>query len=105
MKKLFVLFGVLACLTFGLSHLALAADGATMYKRSCAGCHGQSAERGAGGTAPIVGKSSGEIQKMLLGYKDGSFGGKQKNSMVNVVKRLADDDIKAISDFVGSLKK
>lgn len=79
-------------------------DGAALYKKSCAGCHGANGERKVGGSEALHGKSSAEIEKMLLGYKDGSFGGKQKGTMQNVMKKLSDEQTKAVSDFVGTLQ-
>lgn len=101
MKKILGIFSLAACLSLVMGQAALAADGAALYKRFCAGCHGQSGEKGTGGTEPIKGQ---DIQKMLVGYKDGSFGGKQKAAMQSVVKKLSDDDVKAVSDYVKGLE-
>lgn len=104
MRKTLFILAVSACMALGFGQLALAADGAAVFKRSCAGCHGQNAERGTGGTQPIKGRSAADIQKMLRGYADGSYGGKQKATMQNVAKKLSADDLKAVAEHVGGLK-
>lgn len=104
MKRILCVCGLAACLALAMGQFAFAADGATIFKRFCAGCHGQSGENSAGGSDPIKGRSSADIQKMLLGYKDGSFGGKHKATMQNVVKKLSDDDVRAVADYIETLK-
>ena len=102
MKRILGIISSMACLVLLMGQMTVAAeDGAAVFKRQCAGCHGQKAERSTGGTQAIHGQ---DIQKMLIGYKDGSFGGKQKATMQNVVKKLSGDDIKAVSDFVKGIK-
>lgn len=101
MKKLLGVLSLGACLVLLMGQGALAAEAADIYKRSCAGCHGQSGEKKTGGTEAIKGKN---IQPMLAGYKDGSFGGKQKATMQNIVKKISDEDLKAVADYVKGFK-
>ena len=101
MKKL------LALLTAGFvfcTGMAIAADdGATIYK-SCGGCHGADGSKKAGESEPLKGQSAEDVLKKLKGYADGSYGGKQKTMMVNIVKKHSEDDLKAVADYIGTLK-
>ena len=83
--------------------MALAADGAEMFKASCAGCHGADGGKSAGGTTPLKGQKADAVLKMLQGYADGSFGGKQKAVMENIVKKHSAEDLKTLADYIGTL--
>lgn len=82
---------------------ALAADGAAVYKSACAGCHGQSGEKPAGKTQPLKDLSEEQIKERLRGYADGTYGGKNKESMQKTVKRLPPEDLDAAAAFAGTL--
>ena len=102
MKKIVIAFSTALCLfSFGI---AFADDAATLYKTHCQACHGADGSRAPTNTTLIIkGKSSAEVLTMLEGYKDGSFGGKSKQVMTGVVKRLSDDQLKSVSDHVSKL--
>lgn len=99
MKKYLVFF----FLSIFVIPMAFAADGAEMYKASCAGCHGADGGKSAGGTAPLKGQKPDAVLKMLQGYADGSFGGKQKAVMENVVKKLSPQELETLSTYIGTL--
>lgn len=81
-----------------------AADGASLYK-ACASCHGQNAERPALGKSQIIkGWEAKKTEDALNGYKNGSYGGAMKGVMKGQVARLSNDDIKAIAQFISTLK-
>lgn len=104
MKKLLFLTAIMACFALLIGQMAVAAEnGANLFKTHCAGCHGQKAERSVGGTDPIGGKPSADIDKMLHGFKAGTFGGPMKGTMENVVRNLDDAQMKALSDYVSTL--
>lgn len=80
----------------------IAADGAKLFGAKCAECHGAD-----GKEASISGKAiagDGATLTKLVGYKNGSFGGEQKATMQGSLADLSDDDLKAISAYVGALK-
>lgn len=104
MKRIAFILAVMACFSFAGVQVLLATDGAAIYKKGCAGCHGQNAERSAGGTKALKTNSSADLYRMMMGYKDGSYGGKQKVTMQNVVKKFSDEDLKAVSDYIDSLE-
>lgn len=95
MKKLFVL------LMLGVSAM-MAADGAKIYGKTCAECHGAD-----GKDVSISGKavagSSGALAK-LTGYKNGTFGGDQKAIMEGNAATLSDADMKAVAEYIDTLK-
>jgi len=83
----------------------LAADGASIYKK-CAGCHGASAEKHALGKSKIIANmSEKELNDAMNGYKAGTYGGPMKGLMKGQVATLKDDDVKALSTYIASLKK
>nr|ACA04476.1 putative cytochrome c [Haemophilus sp. 1595] len=72
------------------------------YKRTCATCHGKSAEKSALGQSRIINTlNSEEIYTALSDRKSGKIQGAG-----NMVKsRLSEKDIKMLSEFVPILKK
>ncbi len=65
---------------------------------ACVGCHGQQFEKKALGKSKIVKDMSKEdIVKALKGYKDGTYGGALKGTMIGQVKALSDADMEAIA--------
>ena len=72
------------------------------YKRTCATCHGKSAEKSAFGQSRIINTlNSEEIYTALSDRKSGKIQGAG-----NMVKsRLSEKEIKMLSEFVPILKK
>ncbi|NYA46804.1 c-type cytochrome [Haemophilus haemolyticus] len=72
------------------------------YKRTCATCHGKSAEKSALGQSRIINTLNSEkIYTALSDRKSGKIQGAG-----NMVKsRLSEKDIKMLSEFVPKLKK
>ena len=71
------------------------------YKRTCATCHGKSAEKSAFGQSRIINTlNSKEIYTALSDRKSGKIQGAG-----NMVKsRLSEEEIKMLSEFVPTLK-
>lgn len=82
---------------------SIAADAESIYKASCAGCHGVDGGKAAGASAPIKGKSADAILKMLNGYADGTYGGDKKAIMVNIIKKHSPEELKGLSEYIGTL--
>lgn len=100
MKKIASFFMVL---TFVSSLYAF--DGKELFQSRCTSCHGTSGEKKALGTGNILkGQSAAEIEKKLLGYKNGTYGGSKKNIMKNNADKLSDEEIKKLSEYIGTLK-
>lgn len=91
---------VLVLMIFGVCSL-FAADGAKLYASKCAECHGAD-----GKDAAIAGKAivGGRTLAKLSGYKAGTFGGAQKETMQASLSGISDADLKAIADYVDTLK-
>lgn len=101
MKKLMLV------VLLGISSL-IAADGATLYKR-CAVCHGVSGDKippGSKATTTVNTLSKERIVEDLKGYK-----AKKLNQygagpiMYGQAAALSDDDMKALADYIVTLKK
>ncbi len=99
MKKVVLTVLALGAMSF------LAADGAALYKK-CAGCHGAKGEKKAlGKSAVIAGLSADKIVEDLKGYKAGTLnlhgmGGLMKGQVAS----YSDADMKAVADYIQSLK-
>ena len=97
MKKLAIIL-TLATLTL------FASDGAALAKK-CAGCHGADFSKKALGKSKVVkGWDAAKIEASLKGYKDGTYGGAMKGLMKGQVASYSDEDIKAVSEYIASLK-
>lgn len=71
---------------------------------TCIPCHGTKAEKSAVNKSQIINKWSKEqILKSLKGYKDGTYGGAFKATMIPTVKRLSDDDMEELSAYIAAL--
>ncbi len=100
MKKL-----LLAALAVFAINAMAADDGATLFKK-CAGCHGANAEKKALGRSEVINAwKSDKIESALKGYKAGTFGGAMKGIMKGQVANLNDKQIKALADYIPTLKK
>jgi cytochrome c len=102
MKKIIFAFAI--CLAFGAS-VAFAGPGADLYKRKCAGCHGRDGAKtsGASGGTMLKGQSVDTIKSKLMGYKDESYGGKKKRTMIRVTGKLDKKQIRQLSRHIGGL--
>ena len=90
---------------FAGSTLVMAADGAALFAK-CAGCHGQNGEKAALGKSAIIkGLDAATVEKDIQGYKAGTL---NKHGMGALMKgqvaSLSDEDIKALAQYISSLK-
>ncbi|RUM72349.1 MAG: cytochrome c [Sulfurovum sp.] len=90
---------------FAGSTLVMAADGAALFAK-CAGCHGQNGEKSALGKSAIIkGLDAATVEKDIQGYKAGTL---NKHGMGALMKgqvaSLSDEDIKALAQYISSLK-
>jgi len=98
MKKILLFAGVFFCTSI------FAADGATLFK-TCAVCHGAKAEKSALNKSQVIaGWDAAKITAALDGYKAGTYGGPLKGTMVAQVNKLDADSIKALSEYISTLK-
>lgn len=97
MKRLLIVLSLALFVATGFAAYA-ASDGATLYAR-CKGCHGADGSKAQDGMI-IKGKSSAELEQAMQGYKAGTFGGAKKGMMTAVAKKLSDEDIKTLADYM-----
>ncbi|RUM67399.1 MAG: cytochrome c [Sulfurospirillum sp.] len=99
MKK--VILGLLVAGAYSL----VSADGKAIYAK-CAACHGEDGKNKAlGKSAAIAGQDAATILKKIKGYKAGTlnqYG--QGQLMKGQVSSLSDDDMKAVADYIATLK-
>ena len=94
---------VLLTLAFAGAAL-MAADGKAIFDAQCKSCHGADGKMKAlGKSAPVAGSKT--VEADLKGYKAGTT---NKAGMGSVMKgnaaKLSDADIKAVSDYIATLK-
>lgn len=102
MKKVVFLLVACACLSFG-------ADGAKVYKQ-CIACHGLKAEKVYLNKVPALNSlDSAKMVEDMKQFKAGAInGGKGYFGMGAVMKmqmsKLSEDDMKAVADYIQTLK-
>ncbi|KFL33437.1 MULTISPECIES: c-type cytochrome [unclassified Sulfurospirillum] len=98
MKKVLLLAAVVCATSI------FAADGATLFK-TCATCHGAKAEKSALNKSQVIaGWDAAKITAALNGYKDGTYGGPLKGTMVPQVKNLDAEAIATLAKYIEGLK-
>lgn len=71
---------------------------------SCIACHGADGSRPAlNASQPIKGWEVEKTVNALQGYKEGTYGGALKASMIGQVANLSDADIQALAEYINSL--
>lgn len=85
-----------------------AADGATLYK-TCIACHGANGDKvppGSKATFTINSLAKAEIVKDLKDYKAGTLNQYGLGAQMKIyTSKLSDDDMNALADYIGTLKK
>ena len=97
-------------LTIGLALMLLlaspfslaAADGASLYKSKCAGCHGANGEGKSSIKAPALKGTTLEADQIVQHLTKGEATSKAPHN--KGIAGLTDDQAKAIADYVKSLK-
>ena len=82
-----------------------AAEGEKIYNSRCVSCHGKKGEKKAmNASAAIGGWKAVKTAKALVGYKDGTYGGKLKNLMKGQASKLSCDDVSKVARYISTLK-
>jgi mono/diheme cytochrome c family protein len=93
----------LAAMLLVVSSASWAADdGAALYKKKCAGCHGASAEGKPAMKAPALKGTSLEANQIADHITKGESGSKAPHN--KGIAGLSDDQAKAIAEWVKTLK-
>lgn len=98
-RLLIVLFTLALCVCFTLSPPAVAQDGAATYKVKCAGCHGSEGQGKVGPALKGTSLSAAQITDLLAKGDDA-----KKPPHKKAMAGLSADDVKAVAEFVKSLK-
>jgi len=86
-----------------LSNLSWAAEeGAALYKKKCAGCHGQQGEGKPAMKAPALKGTSLSAEKVTDHLTKGEPNSKAPHN--KAISGLTEEDAKAVAEFVKSLK-
>lgn len=99
MKKILAL-GILVSLSLNVSADPIK-EGMKIYGKTCVECHGDNGKDTSIAPKAIAG---GDILAMLTGYKNGTFGGAQKETMQASLAALSPDDLKAVAAYVKTLQ-
>lgn len=91
----------IAGMLIGFSALFGADPGMKVYGKGCVECHGDDGKDVSISAKQIAG--SGGIYDKLVGYRDGTYGGEQKETMREALKGLDDAALKAVSAYVEKL--
>ncbi|WP_419769178.1 MAG: c-type cytochrome [Candidatus Marinarcus sp.] len=79
--------------------------GETLYKKTCSGCHGVTAEKKALGVSQVIqGWDKEKTVAALHGYKDNTYGAGMKNIMFGQVSSLDEESINSVAEYIATLK-
>ena len=84
--------------------VAPSVDGKQIFV-ACSGCHGAKGEKKALGVSKVIGGwDAAKVEEALKGYKAGTYGGAMKGVMQGQAAKLDDAKIKAVSEYISTLK-
>jgi len=100
-KRIFAVFLIAASATLGWGE-----SGASLYKKTCAGCHGKHGERPAVGVSAVIqGQNPALTIKQLKGYREGMLNQHGMGNLMNkYTKRLSDKHIRLLAEYISSLR-
>ena len=89
----------------GLTVMLSAADGSALYQK-CSACHGLKGEKQALGKSQVIaGWKADKTLEALKGYKAGTRNTKGMGALMKgQLAALSDGDMKALSDYIATLK-
>lgn len=77
-----------------------------LYEKRCAACHGLNAQKKALNSSKILNTlSEEEIISALMGYKNGTYGGKLKSVKRGLITALSENDINSIATYIQTIKQ
>ncbi len=81
--------------------LGLTVASAEVNLAACKGCHGKSFEKKALGKSKIVADMTKEdIEKAMVGYKEGNYGGPMKGIMKGQVAKYSNEELNASAEVM-----
>jgi len=102
-KAVLSMSAVLITLSMGT---AVAADGAALYKtKTCTACHGKDGKTPLLPTYPkVAGQNAGYVLQQMKDIKSGARSNGQSSAMKGVMHLVSDAEMKALADYIASLK-
>ncbi len=93
-------------LSLGLVGNAAAADGAALYKsKTCFTCHGQDAKTPIMPVYPkLAGQNADYLLNQMKDIKSGARSNGQTAAMKGIIATVSDEEMKAIADWLATLK-
>jgi len=97
-----IIIALVVCLSFGLTAAVAGSPAEQLYAKKCAKCHGKDGSKtsGASGGVMLKGQSAEELKTKLMGYKDGSYGGKKKKTMMRLMGKYEDEQIAQLAEVI-----
>lgn len=85
---------------------ALAQDGAKLYaEKTCVACHGKDGNKPLNGEYPkIAGQNAKYAERQMLDIKSGARSNGNTAAMKGVMHLVSDAEIKALSEYIATLK-
>ncbi len=85
---------------------AMAADGAKLYaEKTCAACHGKDGKKTLMPDYPkIAGQNKAYVLKQMMDIKTGARANGNSAAMKGVMVIVTDEEVKALADFVATMK-
>lgn len=102
----FVLVALIGSGSLLANGMALAADGATLYKtKTCIACHGANASTPVLPSYPkLAGQNAAYALQQMKDIKSGARNNGQTAAMKPVMHLVSDEEMKAIADWLQTLK-
>jgi cytochrome c len=105
MKKLITLLSI-GIISLSATAPLMAADGAALYaSKTCAACHGKDGKKGMMPTYPSLnGQSAAYAVQQMKDIKSGARSNGSSAAMKGVMHMVNDDEMKAIAEWLESVK-
>ena len=95
------LISATVCLAFLVGGAVLSystPSGAELFQ-NCVRCHGEDGMKG----KQLKGKTEAQLLTLFHGYRDGSYGGARKETMVGMLKPFSEAELQALAAHIAKL--
>ncbi|MCW9033827.1 MAG: c-type cytochrome [Alphaproteobacteria bacterium] len=84
---------------------ARVAKGAKLYKKSCKSCHGKEGKKPLKGNPYVAGQKIPYLVNQMMDIKNKVRKNGRSKTMVPVIKKFSDDDIKVVAEYLSQVKR